>query len=247
MRNIKLFIEYDGTNYHGWQRQPGLNTIQKLIEESIQKITNEKTIITGSGRTDSGVHAMEQVANFKTSSTINTDRITKALNSVLPCDIAIIKSQQVHIDFHSQYDSSRKTYIYKILNRQSRTAINTKRVWHIPYKLDLKKMQNAAASLLGEHDFLVFSKTGSGVKTTVRSIYKASFTKKRDGTIEFCIQANGFLKGMVRLITGALVSVGKGKMTESEFAEIISSGKKHKYIKSAPAHGLYLAKVAYDS
>ncbi|NIP38828.1 MAG: tRNA pseudouridine(38-40) synthase TruA [Candidatus Dadabacteria bacterium] len=247
MRNIKLFIEYDGTNYHGWQRQPGLQTIQQLIEQAIEKITNERATLLGSGRTDSGVHAYEQVANFKTSSKIGAKKITKALNSVLPADIAIIKSENADINFHSQYGSVSKTYIYKILNRESRTAINTKRVWHIPYKLDLDKMEKAARHLLGEHDFLVFSKTGSSVKTTVRSIYDASFVKRSDELIEFHIRSNGFLKGMVRLIVGALVNVGKGKMTEDEFRQIVCSGTKHKYIKSAPAHGLYLAKVEYDS
>jgi len=111
MRNIKLFIEYDGTGYHGWQRQPKLDTIQELIEKAIQKITNERAVLIGSGRTDSGVHALEQIANFKTSSQIGTEKMTKAINSILPDDIAIIKSEDVEISFHSQHDSIRKTYI----------------------------------------------------------------------------------------------------------------------------------------
>jgi tRNA pseudouridine38-40 synthase len=245
MRNIKLFIEYDGTKYHGWQRQPKLDTVQQLIEQAIQKITNEKAILLGSGRTDSGVHALQQIANFKTSSQISADRLTKALNSLLPGDIVIIKSEQVDLSFHSQYDSVSKTYIYKILNRGSRTAINSKRVWHIPYEINFEAMQNAAEHLIGEHDFKVLSKTGSSVKTTVRNVLKASFHKNSDEIIEFNIQANGFLKGMARLIVGTIVNVGKGKMTETEFKHIISKGQKHKYIKSAPPHGLYLAKVDY--
>ena len=128
MRNIKLFIEYDGTNYHGWQRQPKQDTVQELIEKAIQKITNEKATLLGSGRTDSGVHALEQIANFKTSSEISAEKIAKGLNSMLPGDIAIIKSEEVGLGFHSQYDSISKTYIYRILNRGSHSAINRKRV-----------------------------------------------------------------------------------------------------------------------
>lgn len=247
MRNIKLFIEYDGTNYHGWQRQPKLDTVQLLLEKAIQEITKEKATLLGSGRTDSGVHALQQIANFKTSSEINTEKMTKALNSMLPGDIVIIKSEEVELNFHSQYDSQSKTYIYKILNRSSHSAINRKRVWHIPYQLNFEKMQNAAKYLIGEHDFKVFSKTGSSIKTTVRNIHKASFYKNSDEIIEFNIQANGFLKGMVRLIVGTIVNVGKGKLTETEFKHIICKGQKHKYIKSAPPHGLYLVKVDYHS
>lgn len=247
MRNIKLFIEYDGTGYHGWQRQPKLDTIQELIEKAIQKITNERAVLIGSGRTDSGVHALEQIANFKTSSQIGTEKMTKAINSILPDDIAIIKSEDVEISFHSQHDSIRKTYIYKILNRSSHSAIKRKRVWHIPYEINFEKMQNAAKYLIGEHDFAVFSKTGSSVKTTNRHIFESVFCKKNDNIIEFNMQANGFLKGMVRLIVGTIVNVGKGKITESEFKDIISDGKKHKFIKSAPPHGLYLAKVDYGA
>jgi len=245
LRNIKLLIEYDGTNYHGWQRQPGLLTIQQVIEEAIEKITGGKTPLLGSGRTDAGVHALGQVANFKTDSNIELKNIDKALNSMLPDDIVILKAEEADFDFHSQYNSANKTYIYKILNRTSPSALNQKRVWHIPYKLNVKAMQNAASHLVGEHDFRVFSKTGSRVKTTVRKVLAAEFAIEDNELIEFHLQATGFLKGMVRLIVGTLANIGKGKITETEFEQIIITGNKHKFIKSAPAHGLYLAKVNY--
>ncbi|NIT13107.1 MAG: tRNA pseudouridine(38-40) synthase TruA [Candidatus Dadabacteria bacterium] len=246
MRNIKLTIEYDGTEYHGWQRQPGMKTVQQIIEDAIEQITNEKSTLIGSGRTDSGVHALEQVANFKTSSKINADRITKALNSVLPQDIVIIRSEQVDLTFHSQYDSIGKTYIYRILNRPSPSALNTKRLWHIPYEMNINAMKDASEHLVGEHDFKVFSKTGSSVKTTVRRVFNVSLNQVDNDIIEFTIKANGFLKGMVRLIVGTLVNVGKDKMTVGEFRQVISEGQKHRCIKSAPPHGLYLEKVEYS-
>lgn len=245
MRNIKLLIEYDGTNYHGWQRQPGLLTIQQIIEDAIERITGNKTPLLGSGRTDAGVHALGQVANFKTDSNIELNNIDKALNSMLPDDIVILKAEEADLDFHSQYDSLNKTYIYKILNRTNPSALNQKRVWHIPYKLNVRAMQNASTNLVGEHDFCVFSKTGSGVKTTVRKVLGAEFAIMDNDLIEFHIQATGFLKGMVRLIVGTLANIGKEKITETEFEQIIKTGNKHKFIKSAPSHGLYLAKVNY--
>ena len=160
---------------------------------------------------------MKQIKNFKTSSEMNTEKITKELNSMVPGDIVIIKSKEVELNFHSQYDAQSKTDIYKILNRSSHSAINRKRVWHIPYQLNFEKMQNAAKYLIGEHDFKVFSKTGSSIKTTVRNIHKASFHKHSDEIIEFNIQANGFLTDLVRLIVVTIFHLGKEKLTEPEF------------------------------
>jgi len=246
MRNIKLIIEYDGTKYHGWQKQPNGITIQQVLEQTILKITNENINITGSGRTDAGVHAIGQVANFKTNSRISEENFQKAINTLLPYDIVIVSAKEVDADFHSQYNALSKTYLYKTINRPYRSALLKQRAWYMPYSLDLKNMATAAKHLIGKHDFKIFAKSGSNIKTTTREVYETDFEHSKDGIIEFTIRSNGFLKGMVRLIMGTLVNVGKGNLTEYEFKLMINNGTKNKYIKSAPAHGLYLAKVTYN-
>lgn len=245
MRNIKLIIEYDGTNYNGWQKQPNGQTIQEILENTIQKITGQKIHLTGSGRTDAGVHALAQVANFKTGSEIPSYKIALAINTLLPRDVSVIDAEDKDNNFHSQYDAIKKTYIYKILNRKHRTALNYNRVWFIPNKLNISEMNKAARSLKGKHDFKFFSKSGSSVKTTTREIYSARFETINDEVIEFRITSNGFLKGMVRMIVGTLVNVGMKRLAPKDFKVILDSGKRSNFIKSAPAHGLYLAIVEY--
>lgn len=245
MRNIKLIIEYDGTNYCGWQRQPNGETIQEIIENSLKKITGHDISLTASGRTDAGVHAVEQVANFRTESKIPAYKIALALNSILPKDISVVNTKDVDENFHAQYDALRKTYVYKILNRRFRSSINFNRVWHVPDKLNIKSMNLAARSLKGKHDFRVFSKTGSSVKTTTREIFDAGFIDVSNEILEFHITSNGFLKGMVRLIVGTLINVGREKLSLNDFKLILKSGVKNKFVKSAPPQGLYLAKVEY--
>ena len=245
MRNIKMIIEYDGTSYCGWQRQPNGDTIQEIIENSLKKITGQDINLIASGRTDAGVHAVQQVANFRTESNIAVDKLALALNSVLPKDISVVYTVDVDEDFHAQYDALRKTYVYKILNRRFRSSINLNRVWHIPDNLNIKLMNSAARSLKGKHDFSVFSKSGSTVKTTTREIFEAYFISVSNEILEFHITSNGFLKGMVRLIVGTLVNVGREKLSVNDFKHILKSGMKNKFVKSAPPHGLYLAKVEY--
>ncbi len=245
MRNIKLTIEYDGTNYLGWQRQPQGPTIQEVLENALEKITEEKTIIFGSGRTDSGVHALAQVANFKTQSAMTTSRFQKAINSVLPKDIVIKEAREVEIDFHAQFDAKSKVYIYRILNRTYHSALQRQRAWLIPDKLDLVEMRKASELLLGEHDFRAFALSKRGVKTTVRKVLNTSLRQRPGGVLEFEIESTGFLKGMVRLIVGTLVHVGKGKIAPEDFGKILQSGEKTHFVRSAPAWGLYLKKVKY--
>lgn len=244
MKNIKLEIEYIGTNYNGWQRQPNKPSIQETIEDSIEKITGEKTVLLGSGRTDSGVHALGQVANFRTNSNLTPIQFRKALNSTLPEDISITKVLKVSSGFHSQYDSKSKTYLYKILNRSYPSAHLNNSTWQVQQPLNLNKMKEAAKFLIGTHDFKVFAHSGLTVKTTERKVIKANLKKKKD-LIEFEIEANGFLKRMVRMIAGTLVNVGKEKIIPSDFKKILKTGKKNHFIRSAPAHGLFLKKVKY--
>jgi len=244
MVNLKLIIEYDGTNYLGWQRQPQGITIQEVIEDTLNKITSETITVTGSGRTDSGVHALAQVANFKTGGRMTSLQFQKALNSVLPKDIVVKEVSEVDINFHAQLDVKSKTYLYKILNRLYPSALERNKVWFLPESLDVPKMAEAARMLGGEHDFRGFA-LSSTTKTTAREVINVSLEKKHDGLVEFEIESTGFLRGMVRLIVGTLVQVGKGKIAPECFREILESGEKTNLVFSAPPSGLYLKEVRY--
>lgn len=245
MRNIKIIIEYDGTNYLGWQKQPQGPTVQDEIEKALKNMTCENISLSGSGRTDSGVHAFAQVANFKTNSNIKSKEFQMGLNSSLPMDITISDATEVDLDFHAQFSSKSKIYIYKIFNNDSPSALIRKRAWFMPLGLDIDQMRRAAEHLIGEHDFRVFAQSGIEVRTTVRNVLNVSLEQEDNNIILFTIEATGFLKRMVRLIIGTLVQVGKGKITPSEFAEILNSGEKTKSVYTAPPQGLYLKEVKY--
>lgn len=245
MKNVKIIIEYDGTDYHGWQCQANLPTVQKTIEDAIRKITGENVKITGSGRTDAGVHAIGQVANFFIETQMDPETLQKALNSTLPRDISIIKTQEVPDGFHAQFSSRSKVYEYRIFNRPHPPALQRNRVWHIQEKLDTKKMREAAAYLEGTHDFSVFATADITVKTTVRTVNRVHVKKTREGIILVEIEADGFLKRMVRMITGTLVETGREKLSPEEFAQILAERQKTKNVFTAPPSGLFLKKVIY--
>ncbi|MYC39637.1 MAG: tRNA pseudouridine(38-40) synthase TruA [Candidatus Dadabacteria bacterium] len=245
MKNIKIVIEYDGTDYHGWQCQANLPTVQKTIEDALRQITGENIKITGSGRTDAGVHAMGQVASFLTETQLDSETLRKALNSTLPRDISIIKALEVPEGFHAQFSSRNKIYEYRIFNRPHPPALQRNRVWHIPEKLDTGKMKEAASHLEGKHDFSVFATADITVKTTVRTVKRVHIKKTREGIILIEIEANGFLKRMVRMITGTLVETGKGKLAPEGFGQILAQGQKTKNVFTAPPQGLFLKKVLY--
>ena len=245
MRNIKLLIEYDGTNYLGWQVQPKGSTIQGILEEKIGLLTGEPVRLFGSGRTDSGVHALGQVAHFKTQSQMDIRTMQKALNSLLPPDIVIQKLEEVHVDFHARKHSKSKVYEYRILNRNLRSAFHREYVWYIPQKLNFTEMKKATRSLLGERDFFAFRSVGSPTRTTIRRVMRAEWKRERDGSIRFEIEANGFLKQMVRSIVGTLVEIGKGRMDAAEFGKILESKDRRKAGPTAPARGLFLKEVKY--
>ena len=245
VRNIKLLIEYDGTNYQGWQVQPKGPTIQGILEEKIGLLTGQPVQLFGSGRTDSGVHALGQVAHFKTQSQMDIHTIRRALNSLLPHDIVIQKAEEVDEGFHARKYSKSKIYEYRILNRNLRSAFHRGYVWHIPQKLNLTEMKKATQSLIGEHDFSAFRTVGSPTRTTVRRVIRAEWKRGRDGLIRFEIEANGFLKQMVRSIIGTLVEIGKGRMEAAEIREILNSRDRKEAGPTAPAQGLFLKEVKY--
>jgi tRNA pseudouridine38-40 synthase len=245
MRNIRLLIEYDGTDYLGWQVQPKGPTVQGMIEEKLARITGETIHLIGSGRTDSGVHAFGQVANFKTKSQLPAHSIQKALNSLLPPDIMIQRAEEVEEGFNARKQSKSKVYEYRILNRDLRSAFHHEYAWHIPQRLDLEEMKKATQILIGERDFSSFRSVGSPTRTAIRSVIRAEWKKGRDGFIRFEVEANVFFKQMVRAMVGTLVEVGKGKIDSEEFRKILDSRNRKEAGPTAPAHGLFLKEVKY--
>lgn len=245
MRNIKLTIEYDGKNFPGWQSQPGKISIQTEIENAIKNITGENVQIIASGRTDAGVHALGQVANFHTETNIPIKQIPYAINSKLTKSIVIKSAEEVDDRFHSRYNCKQKTYRYIINNSEFPSALNRYREFHMPYKLDIEKMKKAIKHFEGEHDFAGFkSSGGSEKKTTVRNLTKCELIE--DGSrIIIELTGNGFLYNMVRIISGTIVDIGLGKTNADEIDEIIASKDRTRAGKTLPPHGLYLVKVEY--
>lgn len=244
MRNIKLTIEYDGKDFNGWQKQPDKLNIQGNIENAIKAITGEEVELNASGRTDAGVHAFAQVANFKTNSNIPIEKFPIAINSKLKKSIIIKSAEEVDERFHSRLTCKRKTYRYVINNSVEGTAIYRNLEYHIPTKLDLEKMQEAVQYFIGEHDFKAFKASGTSSKSSVRTIYNAKVYQIGE-RIYIELTGNGFLYNMVRIIAGTLVEVGFGKILPTEIPEIINSKKRENAGKTLPAHGLYLLNVEY--
>lgn len=245
MRNIKLLIEYDGTNYLGWQVQAKGPTIQGMLEKALKQITGEDIHLIGSGRTDAGVHAFGQVAHFKTKNMLDVPSIRKALNSLLPPEIAIKGVEEAEESFHARKQARSKVYEYRILNSTIRSVFHRGYAWHIPQPLDWEKVKEATQILVGEHDFSSFRSTGTPTRTAVRKIFRAEWKKGRDGLMRFEIEANGFLKQMVRTIVGTLIEVGKGRIRPEAFAEVLESMDRKKAGPTAPAKGLFLKQVKY--
>lgn len=245
MRNIKLTVEYDGKSYNGWQKQPDKLNIQGEIEKAIYNITKEEVDLIGSGRTDAGVHALGQVANFKTNSNIAIEKLPLAINSQLKSSIIIKKAEEVEERFHSRYNAKNKTYRYIINNSKCGSAIYRNLEYCFPIELDVEKMKKAAKYFEGEHDFKAFKSSGTSGKNSVRTIYKA-LVRQDNEKIIIELTGNGFLYNMVRIISGTLLEVGLGKINPDEIQNIIDSKDRQKAGKTLPAHGLYLVEVLYN-
>ena len=244
MRNIKLTIEYDGKSFNGWQKQPNKLNIQGEIEKAIEEITGEEIELIASGRTDAGVHSLGQVANFKTESNIDIEKLPYAINSKLKKSIVIKSAEEVDERFHSRYSVHSKTYRYTINNSKFGTALFRDMEYHFPFKLDENKMNEGAKLFIGEHDFKAFKASGTSSKSSVRIIYDAKV--KRDGDrVIIELTGNGFLYNMVRIIAGTLLDVGTGKIEPSEIKNIIESKDRNLAGKTLPARGLCLLKVDY--
>lgn len=244
MKRIKLTIAYDGTNYCGWQVQPNGITIEEVLNKAIQKLTGEDILVIGASRTDSGVHALGNVAVFDTETTIPPEKLAMALNQRLPEDIVIVKSEEVHADFHPRYCDCSKTYEYHIIN--TRIPDPTRRLtnYFVSYVLDIEKMRQAAAYLVGEHDFVSFCNVRTDVESTVRTITGLEILTNGD-EITIRITGNGFLYNMVRIIVGTLIRVGRGFYEPEKVKEILEAKDRKAAGVTAPAHGLVLVKIDY--
>ena len=246
MPNIKLTLEYDGTRYHGWQRQPAEATIQGVLEENLKRITGEKITVIGAGRTDAGVHAEGQAANFKTRARLSPLAWQKALNSLLPEDIVVRKAEPVSERFHARYSATGKIYRYHILNHPHRIAIRRQYQWVVYPTLNLSKMRAALRTLCGRHDFSAFQ-AGPVMKPTrssICTIKRLSLSKTHD-EILFTMEADRFLHQMARTIVGTVVEVGRGKRSPSEVMDILQSKDRSRAGQTAPPQGLFLIEVQY--
>ena len=245
MRNIKLLIAYDGSRYNGWQRQENTeNTIQGKLETLLSKMTGEMVEIHGSGRTDAGVHAKGQVANFHTDTKMTIEEIKEYMNEYLPMDIAVLEVKNAAERFHSRLNVKRKTYCYHIWNSQVPNVFARKYSYQVPEPLDLEAMKKAAFYLLGTHDFKSFCARKKMKKSTVRMIESIDFQKEGD-MIQITYRGNGFLYNMVRILTGTLIEVGKGERQPEEMKEILESQDRAKAGFTAPAQGLFMERVDY--
>ena len=252
MRNIKIIVEYDGTNYSGWQVQYGKassgqvrNTVQGQLEAVIGKILQENIKLAAASRTDAGVHAAGQAANFKTAnSTIKLNKLLRSINSMLPEDIAVSAISIARDNFSARYDAESKVYRYLILNQKSRIIKDRDYYWHLPYKIDWNRAKRTAKKLRGVHDFSGFSSSGSPRENT-RCRIKNIRIKKEGRVYSITMEANFFLYRMARNIAGVLVDVGRGKLEENCVNKMLRTGRHSVECRTAPAKGLCLMRVKY--
>jgi tRNA pseudouridine38-40 synthase len=242
LRNIRLKIEYDGTDFSGWQVQPDLRTVQGEIESGLSTILKEKISLTGAGRTDVGVHALGQVANFKTDSELELEAIKKALNGFLPDDIAIKKTEEVELSFNSRYSAKSREYHYRI--GLVKSALFRRYVWEVSYSLNPEMLTQATSLIIGQHDFTSFCMAGSTKESNLCNI-KQVFWERSEDELIFKIEADRFLHTMVRSLVGTLIEVARGYFTIADFSRIMDAHDRKKAGPTAPAHGLYLAEVKY--
>ena len=245
MRNIRLIVEYDGSDLAGWQRQADRPTVQGHLEEALARIIGEKITVIGAGRTDAGVHARGQTANFKTSSLLSSAELLRGANAMLPEQIAVLAADDVYLDFHSRYDAKSKIYDYDFYISPVRPVLRRAFVWHQRPGLDLAAMSEALTGLIGEKDFAAFQSTGSSVKSTVRRMLKAELVQVSNEIVRITLEADGFLRHMVRAIAGTLVIVGRGGLSPVDFTGIVESGDRSRAGATAPARGLCLREVRY--
>lgn len=244
-RNFKLVLEYDGSCYHGWQRQQGVLTIQEVLESRLEVMLRNPIRVRASGRTDAGVHARGQVVNFYAHTRMQPTEIMQGLNSLLPADIVVLSAEEAPDSFHARFSACSKIYEYRILNRPQPSALERNRAWHIRHELDKPAIEQCLRLITGRHDFSAFMGAGSSVKSTERCIHRAQLLVPEPHHVLFVFEADGFLKHMVRNLVGTLVDVGKGKLTPAAFGGVLAGRNRRLAGMTAPAHGLCLVAVVY--
>ncbi len=244
MPNYKITVEYDGTNFVGWQQQANGASVQSSLQDSVFKLSGEKVVVYGAGRTDAGVHAYGQVASFVISKKISTDVIRDGLNQHLrPLMISVLKAEEVDNDFHARFSAKKRWYVYKIINRRSPLTIDANRAWCVHKILDTKKMQSESASFLGKHDLNAFRSAHCQSKSSIRTIDDIIINIKNE-SIFIEVVAKSFLHSQVRIMVGTLVDIAKGNINKS-ILDIINTKNREVAGQTAPANGLYLKKIGY--
>lgn len=244
MRNVRLQVAYDGAAFHGWQRQDGFATVQETLEVALGSLTGEVHTLHGAGRTDTGVHALRQVANVHLETRLDDDRLRHAWNAHLVRGVVVNRLETCRDDFHARFDARAKRYLYVTWTTRFRPPFAPDNAHWVPQPLDFAAMRRAAAELVGRHDFRAFASTGSVRKSTVRTVRHLRFLAHRD-RFGFVIEADGFLYNMVRIVAGTLLDVGRGRLPESCVRAAIGSGDRELLGATAPAEGLYLLSVRY--
>jgi tRNA pseudouridine38-40 synthase len=246
MRNIKLTLCYDGTDFHGWQRQQGPRTVQQVLEEALERLTGARTSTTASGRTDAGVHALGQAVHFLTASRHSTETLVRALNALLPRDVRVLDATEMPQSFHATLDAKSKRYRYVIDNARIASPFQLRYGWHVTQPLDAAAMGRAGRCLLGRHDFRSFETDWPNRMSSVRTIVDLAVERLGE-TITIEVEADGFLYNMVRSIAGTLVLVGSGKRPESWVADVLAAGSRVEAGPTAPPQGLFLVVVRYST
>ena len=244
MRRIRLIVEYDGTNYVGWQTQPNGTAVQALIEGALKKVTGETITLHGSGRTDSGVHARAQVAHFDTGVRMAADKFAFALNTFLPRDIRVLWSEETMEEFHARFNAKDKQYRYTVQLGPHSRAFTRNTALHLHHTPDLAAMQRAAADVVGEHDFRAFMSAGVTMENTVRTVYRSAWMQDGD-LLYYDVAGSGFLYNMVRILVGTMLEIGSGKRGEDAIRLALESHDRSDAGATAPAHGLMLYRVRY--
>ncbi len=245
MRNIKLTLEYEGTGYLGWQRQPQGMTVQQALEEALEKAVGTRTAVTGASRTDAGVHARGQSANFRTESALAPERLRGALNALLPRDIAVLEAREVPPEFDARFSARSKRYTYTLWTGPVRPALRRNFCWHVRWVRDVEALRAASRLLIGRKDFAAFEAANASSETTVRRVKRAEWFESGP-ELTFEIEADAFLYNMVRIIVGTLCEVGRGKLSVGDFARIIEARDRTEAGRTAPPQGLCLMEVVYD-
>ena len=244
-RKLKLILAYDGTDFAGWQRQPGRRTVQQVVEEALARLLGHPVRVTAAGRTDAGVHARAQVIHWRTPRPFPAERLVPALRGLLPPDVVAVAADEAPPGFHARYGARRKTYVYHLARGPVPDPLHRRWQWHVPLELDVAAMRAAARRLEGTHDFAAFKASGSAVRRTRRTLYRC-VVEERGPLLRFVLEADGFLMHMARGIVGTLVEIGRGRWSLDHLDALLTQRRRDLVGPTAPAHGLVLWRVAYD-